>query len=47
MMYKVVKHFEDLTDNRYPYNEGDTFPRKGLNVSDERIEELASINDDR
>lgn len=41
-MYKVVKYFEDLQDNRHPYNEGDTYPRKGLNVSEERIAELAS-----
>ena len=47
MMYKVVKYFEDLTDNRYPYNEGDTFPRKGLKVSDERIDELSSTNNKR
>lgn len=42
MMYKVIKYFEDLKDNRHPYNEGDTFPRKGLDVSRERIAELAS-----
>lgn len=42
MMYKVVKYFEDLQDNRHPYHEGDTYPRKGLNVSEERIAELAS-----
>ena len=41
-MYKVVKYFEDLQDNRHPYNEGDTYPRKGLNVSEKRIAELAS-----
>lgn len=47
MMHKVVKYFEDLTDNRYPYKEGDIFPRKGLNVSDERIDELSSTNNKR
>ena len=41
-MYKVVKYFEDLQDNRHPYNEGDTYPRKGFNVSEKRIAELAS-----
>lgn len=41
-MYKVVKYFTDLQDNSRPYNVGDTYPRKGLTVSDERIAELAS-----
>ena len=42
MMYKVIKYFEDLQDSRHPYNEGDTFPRKGLKASKARIAELAS-----
>lgn len=42
MMYKVVKYFEDLQDNSRPYNEGDTYPRKGLRVSKARLAELAS-----
>lgn len=41
MKYKVLSYFEDLQDNRYAYNEGDTYPRKGLNVTDERIAELS------
>ena len=41
MMYKVIKYFIDLQDNNYPYNAGDTFPRSGLTVSDERLAELA------
>ena len=40
-MYKVIKFFVDLQDNNQPYNVGDTFPRKGLNVSEERLAELA------
>lgn len=40
-MYKVVKHFTDLQDNNFAYNVGDTFPRKGLNVTAERFAELA------
>lgn len=40
-MYKVIKFFTDLQDNRHPYNEGDVFPRKGLEVSEERLAELA------
>ena len=42
MMYKVIKYFEDLQDNSRPYNEGDTYPRKGLRVSKARLAELAS-----
>lgn len=40
-MYKVIKHFIDLHDNDHSYNEGDIFPREGVDVSKERIEELA------
>lgn len=40
-MYKVIKHFCDLQDKNYSYNEGDVFPRKGLEVSEERLAELA------
>lgn len=41
-MYRVVKYFEDLQDNRHPYNEGDIFPREGLTVTEERLAELSS-----
>lgn len=41
-MYKVIKMFTDLQDNSFKYNAGDIFPRKGLDVSDERIEELST-----
>lgn len=40
-MYKVIKHFIDLHDNDHSYNEGDIFPREGVDVSEERIQELA------
>ena len=43
-MYKVIKHFTDLQDNNHSYKEGDTYPRKGLNVLQSRISELASSN---
>ena len=43
-MYKVIKHFVDLKDGNYSYNEGDCFPRKGAFASDERINELAGSN---
>ena len=41
MMHKVIKCFTDLHDNDYPYTVGDTYPRKGLKVSEGRLAELA------
>ena len=46
-MYKVLLYFEDLQDNRHPYFTGDTFPREGLEVSEERLKELASSENKR
>ena len=43
-MYKVIRYFTDLQDNDYPYNEEDIFPREGMTVTKERIEELSSAN---
>ncbi|HJC49110.1 MAG TPA: hypothetical protein H9754_00785 [Candidatus Anaerostipes avistercoris] len=48
-MYKVIKRFHDLQDARktksgriyHEYNVGDVFPRDGMEVSEERIQELA------
>lgn len=40
-MYKVVEFFHDLQDGGHAYHPGDTFPRDGVKVSDERIAELA------
>lgn len=45
-MYKVIKFFVDLQDNNNVYNEGDIYPRSGLEVSNERIAELAG-NDNK
>lgn len=42
MIYKVIEYFTDLQDNNHPYNVGDIFPRKGVEVTAERIAELAS-----
>lgn len=39
-MHKVIVDFADLQDNNYRYHTGDTFPRKGIEVSAERLEEL-------
>ena len=46
-MYKVIKMFTDLQDNNFKYNAGDIFPRKGLKVSDERLEELSTTKNRR
>lgn len=43
-MYKVIKYFTDMQDNDYPYNVGDTYPRKGFEVLPTRIKELAGKN---
>lgn len=40
-MYKVIKHFTDLQDNNYAYHVGDDFPREGVTVTPERLEELS------
>jgi hypothetical protein len=40
-MYKVVEMFYDLQDGNHAYHPGDTFPRDGLKVTEERISELA------
>lgn len=40
-MYKVIKSFRDLEDGRYLYKDGDIYPRKGVEPSEERIAELA------
>ena len=46
MAYKVNKAFTDMQDNNYAYDPKDparnTYPRKGLNVLQSRINELAS-----
>ena len=45
-MYRVIKAFVDLQDNNYAYDPQNparnTYPRKGLNVLQSRINELAS-----
>lgn len=46
-MYKVVEFFTDLQDNNHPYQAGETFPRDGLEVSEERLAELSGTNNKR
>lgn len=51
-MYKVIKAFYDLQDRKgtkngnvfHSYNVGDMFPRKGVEVSEARIDELSGKN---
>lgn len=40
MAYKVTQAIRDLQDNQRYYRAGDTFPRNGLKVGDERVAEL-------
>ena len=46
-MYTVIEYFEDLQDNSFAYNVGDEYPRKGLEVTDKRIEDLATTQNRR
>lgn len=46
-MYKVIEFFTDLHDQDYPYKVGDTFPRAGIKVTEERIKELLGSNNRR
>lgn len=43
-MYKVICFFTDLQDKDHAYNVGDTYPRKGVEVSENRINELLGSN---
>lgn len=40
MIYIVTRNIIDTKDNNRFYEEGDTFPRKGFDVSKDRIAEL-------
>ena len=42
MKYRVIKRFTDLQDGNHLYNEGDTFPREGVTVTEERLVELST-----
>ena len=42
MAYKVVKTFKDAQDDNFMYHVGDKYPHDGMEVTPERIEELAS-----
>ena len=40
MTFEVLKAFSDLKDEKHLYMVGDTFPRHGFSVSEERLNEL-------
>lgn len=40
MAYKAIERFKDLKDDKYVYEVGDKYPRKGKRVSKARIAEL-------
>lgn len=44
MGYKVIHYFADLQDFNHVYNVGDSFPRIGMKVSEERLRELSGSN---
>jgi hypothetical protein len=46
-MFKVIKSFADAQDNGHIYNVGDTFPRPGMKVDDDRIKWLSSTSKER
>lgn len=46
-MYKALVGFTDLQDNNHKYHAGDTFPRRGLKVSEARLNELLTSNNRR
>ena len=41
MGYVVIEHFCDMGDNGRSYNVGDSYPRKGFAVADNRLKALA------
>lgn len=45
--YEVVKDFKDLQDKGYVYRARDPFPREGVEVSEDRIQELSSVENKR
>lgn len=47
MRYTVISDFTDLQDNNFKYRVGDEFPRPGMKVSDERIDELSTTKNRR
>lgn len=44
MSYVVLTRFADLRDENHIYEAGDTYPRPGLEVSPDRLAELAGCD---
>lgn len=42
MKYKAITYFKDSQDTFHAYHPGDEYPREGLQVSEKRLEELAT-----
>ena len=42
MAYRVVRAFSDIQDNYHVYSVGDGFPRAGVVVGEQRINQLAT-----
>lgn len=47
MEHIVLVRFKDLQDDGFVYNAGDRFPRVGVKVSAERLEELSTTKNRR
>lgn len=46
-MYQVMEYFTDLHDAEHEYHPGDIFPREGISVSSDRLEELSGSDNKR
>lgn len=44
MRYVAKESFVDLMDDNHMYRAGDEYPRPGCSVSDERVAELAGVD---
>ena len=43
MGYKTLKAIRDLQDDEHYYKKGEAYPRKGFEVTQERLDELVQI----
>jgi len=43
-MYKVIEPFNDLEDDNYHYDTGDTYPRAGAQPTEKRVAFLAGAD---
>lgn len=46
MAYKVIENFFDTDDNMRLYEVGQTYPREGVEVTEERVDYLSNKNGD-